>query len=223
MAAGNVSFRVTEDHIALLKRLCLCTAVFIAEPDDPESLRPFECVPDVDKKRPFGDSGCCAHSVLDVVGRHPDGNGDYLGSDLAYARILLAQLPVAYEAVMAHGAVEPCVQEIPRHGAWFGYMSRRALEYWRGAVAEFDRADPENAGRLTEFVMNARNKTPMDVPRDLALLGGTGWTALAMACLSREAVRKFRAAHPEHSDQDGAAVASMLMSGEYGLEWPEWA
>lgn len=211
----NIKFRVTADHITLLKNLCFRTAVILPE----DSARPpFEVCPDVNRKRPFGNSGCYAHSVLEALGREPDHEDDYSDADEAYARQLLIELPVAYEAVMAHGAIEPCIEPVDRHSALFEYKSRCCLEYWRDAVMDFNKNEPEYTGRLVEFLMNARSDTPMCAVDDLASWAGSCyWAKKALEAMRRQAIKDFRAAHPEHARDSDEAVMNGLTAGAYAL------
>lgn len=218
----KVPFTVTKDHITLLKRLCMRTSVCVNDEDERRYWGLFTCRPDVNKKRPFGNSGDPAVSALEELGIHADEeSGEYPADWYGYARMLLAELPLAYEAVMKHGIVEPCAEGLEPLSAWFEYKSRRSLEYWREALAEAAALQDVPGTSLVDFAMNARNETPCHWLADFENMAGScGWVASAYAVIARHAVSKWRAIHPERAAMRDDEVMTGLLMGRLVLEWP---
>lgn len=215
------TFRVTDEHLAILRNLSVRTAMFVPEPEDMALRGPVEICPDIDKKRLFGNSGPYDECTLELLGcKYEDAEaGRYSEKDLYHARLLLAQVPLAYQAVMAHGVIEPCAVPLPMGPAWHQYRSRRALIFWHGAMADAIRngADPD---MLAELVANAGNSTPMDVLRDIgSFAGNVIWIRQALSILQRHAVHAFRAGNPEKAAELEDAVLEKLISGEYALSY----
>lgn len=201
------------------------TAVRVNDPDERSYWGLFTCTPDVNKKRPFGNSGDPAVSVLEELDIHPDeGTGEYAPGWYGYARWLLLELPLAYEAVMQHGRVEPCYELIDRHRAYFEYKARRSLEYWRDALAEASGLPDMDATRLVEFAMNARNDTPVHWAKDFADMsqsaGPDSWISKASEVVNRHLVAKWRALHPERDGMRDGDVLLGLAMGRLVLKWP---
>lgn len=223
--SSAVPFSVTADHIALLKRMCTRTSVRVNDPDERSYWGLFTCFPDVNKKRPFGNSGDPAASVLEELDIHPDEEtGEYAPGWYGYARWLLLELPMAYEAVMQNGRIEPCYELVSRNGAYFEYKARRSLEYWKDALSEAAALPGMDAGRLVEFAMNARNETPVHWAidfRDMSQAAGPdSWIAAAYDVVKRHLVAKWRDLHPERACMLDGDVLLGLMMGRLVLKWP---
>ena len=217
----SVTFRVTEDHIQLLKGLYVETRVFVGDEGEWSPGDPYEICPDTNKKRLFGNSGPYDQCALETLGERPDeSTGEYPKESLRRARLLLAQLPLAWQAVMRHGAVEPCTEELDRHGPWFQYRSRRALEFWRPAIAASGLGHGEGS-RFVEFLMNARNGTPMDVLRDAMSYRSVPWMGAAVKAMEAHAVAAFREQEPGHGAEPDGDVLEMLLRGRYALPWKD--
>lgn len=222
----RIEFHVTNDHVVLLKRLCMRTSVCVNDPDDQAYWGLFTCRPDIGKKRPFGNSGDPAVSALEEIGVHPDEEtGEYAPGWYGYGRMVLIELPLAYEAVMQHGIIEPCTERISPLSAWFEYKSRRAIEYWRDALTEIAALPGMDERRLVEFAMNARNDTPVRWAKDFSDMaesaGPDSWIAKASGVINRRLAAKWLAKpdcpKPAMSDSD---VLLGLMMGRLTLEWP---
>lgn len=224
-AKKDVAFTVTQDHVVLLKRLCMRTSVCVNDPGDRAYWGLFTCRPDVGKKRPFGNSGDPAASALEELGIHPDEKtGEYAPGWYGYGRMLLIELPLAYEAIMKHGAVEPCTESVSPLSAWFEYRSRLALEYWRDALIEIAALPDMDGRRLVEFAMNARNETPVHWAKDFADMaesaGQDSWIARAYAVIQRHLVAKWRSKPDSRFAMADSDVLLGLMMGRLVLDWP---
>lgn len=214
-------FRVTEEHVAILKNLSIHTAMFIPDRDVMAVRGPFEICPDIDKKRLFGNSGPYDECTLEELGYEFEDPEEctYAEKDLYHARMLLAQVPLAYAAVMANGAVEPCEVSLPEGRAWYQYRAHRAVIFWRAAISEAvgEGVCPD---MLVELIANVKNDAPMDVLRHIEpMTGNAEWIGTALSVLKRHAVRLFLSENPDKAGGPENAVAEKLMSGEYGLSY----
>lgn len=220
-----VPFTVTADHVVLLKNLNMKTSVTVSNDGDLGYWGLFACRPDVSKKRPFGNSGRPDHLALEELGIEPDeATGEYPREWLDYARLLLIELPMAYEAVMAHGTVEPCTEKICRHASLFEYRYRLALECWRDALEEIARDPAVDNDMLVELAMNVRHGTPVQWAEEIhAMSSHAGWLAGAWETIRKHLVLKYRAANPGDASLEDEAILDGLLSGRLPLEWPGWA
>lgn len=135
MEKDTIKFTVTEAHLRLLRSMAVRT--YAALPDRTPALPAFTCRPAVDARHPFGRSENPVADALDAMGVPQEADGSCSAEDLRRARMLVAELPVAYEAVMSAGRLEPGEYEIPaRGGAWEACDGYRCLEWWHEAVDE---------------------------------------------------------------------------------------
>ena len=217
---STIPFTVTEDHVALLKRLSVNTRVYVNEPGDRPYRGTFTCRPNIDQKRPFGNSGDPAVDALNHLGIDLEAEAARSAAWEEYARMLLIELPLAYEAVMAHGTVEPCTERLDPYSAWFEYQSRRALEYWRDAIHEIA-GHTEDVNLLILFAVNADMQDPVAWTKTFKdMAENTKWVSDAYAVLEKHLVRKWRAANPGHDGMRDDDVLTGLMSGRLALQWP---
>lgn len=217
-----MEFTVTPDHVRLLRRLNMKSMVLAL--DGPESGHYFQTCPGVDAKRPFGNSGDPAWCALEALGIEPAGeDGNYGPDQLMYGQYLALSLPMAYEAVMSHGAVEPCTAEIDRYGgACASFRRGRVLAFWRDAIDAACAADGVPAGQLVALLANARDKSsPMGPLSEIRNTSpGCPWMRAALDAMKPFAVRKCRLCCPGAADRPDGDVWDGLLSGRYALEWP---
>lgn len=218
-----IEFTVTADHITLLKNLNMKISTFIYDRLEYGSY--FQNCPAVDTKRPFGNSGDPAWEALHTLKIKPAGRDEaYSEEQLNYGRYLILSLPLAYDAVMDHGVIEPCVGHVSRFsGAGFSFQHRRVLEYWRDAINEACKLDGVVPDQLITLLTGVgRAETPVAPVFDiLRTMRHCPWAFKAMAVLSQHAVRNYKALHPEASGLDDDEILSGLRSGKYAITWAD--
>lgn len=220
---GETEFTVTRDHIALLKNLNMRTETFILDSGGPDGW--FVNQPCIDEKRPFGNSGNPAEEALRTAGITPVGSdGTYDGAQLSYGRYLILSLPVAYRAVMAHGAIEPCSVKINQSGAaCFSFRNKRPLEYWREEIAAACATKEVPAEQLITIIMNPGPESgPIGALRPLINLEPyCDWVRVAVNILLAGAAKRYTTAHPETASMPEPEIIEKLRSGDWNLEW-DW-
>ena len=152
-------FIITEDHLTLLRKLRLKTGTVPARimstqaiSIDPHQFRGVEY------------DATPTWAALEALGM------PYNDENYDYACRLLAELPVAYEAVAASGEFRTGTAAMDPDGAWKDYEPRRAVLYWGPAIIEAEGHDiPRN--KLENFIAGAKSYwSPVDTVRDLCAL-----------------------------------------------------
>lgn len=209
-------FTITEDHITLLRKLRLKTGTVPARimstqiiSIEPHHFRGVE----YDATPTWA-----ALEALDMP--YNDENYDY-------ACRLLAELPVAYEAVAASGEFRTGTAAMDPDGAWKDYEPRRAVLYWGPAIIEAEGHDiPRN--KLENFIAGAKSyRSPVDTVRDLCALadapkpGKDARLGLVADLFGKKLADRWRTLHPEHAEMHDEEIVRGLLDNSLSISWDD--
>lgn len=115
------SFKLTEEHIRLIRRLNFKTIVYNIENifhTEEDHIRP-----NIDQKRPFGNSDVIG-DVLSELGEKADEEGNWSPEQITKAKQILIEIPAALRVILDHETFKPGVYSISRYG-YFNYLFRK--------------------------------------------------------------------------------------------------
>ena len=198
-------FIITEDHLTLLRKLRLKTGTVPARIMSTQviSIEPHHF-------RGVEYDATPTWAALEALGM------PYNDENYDYACRLLAELPVAYEAVAASGEFRTGTAAMDPDGAWKDYEPRRAVLYWGPAIIEAETAGvPRN--KLENFIAGAkRYRSPVDTVRDLCALaaaprpGKDTRLGLAAGLFGKKLAARWKDLHPEHAEMPDGDVLQGL-------------
>lgn len=209
-------FVITEDHLTLLRKLRLKTGTVPARIMSTQviSIEPHHF-------RGVEYDATPTWAALEALGM------PYNDENYDYACRLLAELPVAYEAVAASGEFRTGTAAMDPDGAWKDYEPRRAVLYWGPAIIEAEGHDiPRN--KLENFIAGAKSyRSPVDTVRDLCALaaapkpGKDKRLGLAAELFGKKLASRWRTLHPEHAEMPDSDVIHGLLDNSLSISWDD--
>ena len=209
-------FTITEDHITLLRKLRLKTGTVPARIMSTQiiSIEPHHF-------RGVEYDATPTWAALEALGM------PYNDENYDYACRLLAELPVAYEAVAASGEFRTGTAAMDPDGAWKDYEPRRAVLYWGPAIIEAESHDiPRN--KLENFIAGAKSyRSPVDTVRDLCALadapkpGKDTRLGLVADLFGKKLADRWRTLHPEHAEMHDEEIVRGLLDNSLSISWDD--
>lgn len=191
----------------------------------------FEFIPEIDPKRPFGNSGCTYDVAqrLNLLKEAEDGDKPMTAEIERLAMRYIIELPVALEVIMANRTFDLGLYETDRHSAYFAYREHMAIWFWLDAVkACADLRDSQGHDLFARaFTFSATMSwNPYEILKDMRTWSDTSDDLKALYTTFRDyACNRYRKNHPEAAGWDPEAIVAVLIQDGDPTddEWPFWA
>ena len=222
----NPKFELKIEHLALAADLNFKPRGTWWE-DDPKSL---EFIPEIDPKRPFGNTG--AH--YDVAQRlnllKEDEHGDTpMTPEIERLAIrYIVELPVALDIILRERTFNIGVYDVTANGAYFHYRNYMTVWFWLDAImACVDLKDTQGQSlfdRAYTFTSGA-GWNPYTILEYLRNWSGSGDTFERIYQVYRDiACQKYLKNHPDAANWDPESIVAVLIhdGDPDDKDWPFW-
>ena len=223
----NPKFKLEIEHLVLAAALNFKPRGTWWE-DDPKSL---EFVPEIDLKRPFGNTGAHYDVAQKLNLLKEDENGDMTMTPeierLAIRYII--ELPVAVDIILSNRTFDIGAYDVKPHGAYFHYRNYMTVWFWLDAIMACAELKDEHCESLFDraytFTTGA-GWNPYSVLENLRVWSNSGDNFGRLYKIYRDvACKKYLKNHPEAANWDPEAIVAVLtIDGDPSDdEWPFWA